>query len=63
MKSPTSDEIKRSRAAIGYTQEQAAAVIHCHAYTWQKYELGSREMHPAFWELWQLKTKRRRPKK
>lgn len=34
----------------------AACVIYCALRTWQGWEDGSREMHPALWELWLHKT-------
>lgn len=52
----TPTEIKAARTAAGLTQQQAAALIHCGASTWQSWELGTRKMHPAFWELFAIKT-------
>lgn len=49
-------EIKAARLAAGLTQLQAAALIHCGETTWQGWELGTRKMHPAFWQLFQIKA-------
>ena len=54
--SPTPDAIKAVRAAAGLTQTQAAAVIYCTLRGWQDWEAGKRAMHPAFFELFLLKT-------
>lgn len=55
----TPQEIKAARLAAGLTQAQAAALIHCGMTTWQGWELGTRKMHPAFWELFKLKAERK----
>lgn len=31
-------------------------MIHCGLRAWQKWEAGDRKMHPAMWELFQIKT-------
>lgn len=56
MKSPKPAEIRAARERIGYSQTAAARVIYCALRTWQGWEDGSREMHPALWELWQHKV-------
>lgn len=56
MKSPTPEQIKLTRLSADLTQKQAAAIIHVLWKTWQRYESGDREMHPAFWELFLIKT-------
>ncbi|AXM15598.1 XRE family transcriptional regulator [Xanthomonas oryzae pv. oryzae] len=48
-------EISRARGAAGLTQTEAAALVHSNIRSWQKWELGERRMHPAFWELFRLK--------
>ena len=55
-KSPTPEVIKAARAAAGLTQTQAAALIYCTLRGWQDWEGGQRAMHPAFFELFGLKT-------
>lgn len=52
----TPKEIKAARTSAGLTQLQAAALIHCGETTWQGWELGTRKMHPAFWELFHIKV-------
>jgi DNA-binding transcriptional regulator YiaG len=54
--SPTPEQIKQIRMDAGLTQAQAAETIYCSLGAWQKWELGSREMHPAFFELFKIKT-------
>lgn len=56
MQSPTPEQIKQARTEAGLTQTHAAKIIYCSLGAWQKWELGSREMHPAFWELFLIKT-------
>ena len=55
-KPPTAAEIRAGRQAADLTQTQAAELVHANLRSWQKWEGGEREMHPAFWELFQLKT-------
>ena len=57
MNNPLPAEIRRSREAAGLTQTQAAALLHCGLRAWQKWESGERRMHPAMWELFQIKTR------
>ena len=53
---PKPDEILAAREALGLTQTEAAEVIHCTLRGWQEWEAGNRRMHPAFWELFRLKS-------
>ena len=53
---PNAEAVRAAREALGFTQEQAAAVVHVDARTWRKWELREREMHPAFFELFVIKT-------
>ena len=53
---PTPAEIRAARKAAGHTQQAAAAVIYKQPLAWARYELGTREMDPALFELYQLKT-------
>ena len=52
---PTPAEVIAARQAAGLTQTEAARVIHSSLRAWQQWEAGDRRMHPAFFELWQLK--------
>ena len=54
--SPNPLEIKTIRKTLGLTQAQAASIISVALITWQNYEQGNRKIHPAFWELFTLKT-------
>jgi len=54
--SPTSTEIKVERLAASLTQAEAAALVHTTGRVWQQWESGVRRMHPAFWELFRVKT-------
>lgn len=51
----TPEEIKKARVNAGLTLREAADMVHVNIRTWQKWEAGEREMHPAFWELFTLK--------
>lgn len=58
---PTPAEIRAARIAADLTQSQAAALVHASLNTWQQWEapVGSssaRQMHPASWELFRIKT-------
>jgi len=48
--------IRAAREAAGLTQPQAAALVHTDARSWRRWELGERAMHPAFWDLFNIKT-------
>lgn len=56
MQKPTSEQICAAREAAGLTQSAAAALVHANLRSWQKWEAGERAMHPAFWELFQIKS-------
>jgi putative transcriptional regulator len=54
--SPDPDVVRKRRKAVGLSQSAAAHIVHSGLRTWQQWEAGERRMHPAFWELFQLKT-------
>jgi len=54
--SPEPEEIRDARQAGGLSQTSAAALIHCSRSSWAEWEGGVSKMHPAFWELFQIKT-------
>jgi putative transcriptional regulator len=54
--SPTPEEVREARKRAALTIADAAAVIHAASGSWVKWERGERPMHPAFWELFLLKT-------
>lgn len=60
MKLPAPDEIRAGREAAGLTQSAAAALVHANLRSWQKWEAGERAMHPAFWELFLIKSGQQR---
>ena len=58
---PVPEEIRASREAAGLTQAAAAAMVHTSIRAWQQWEAergtsGHRRMHPAFWELFRIKS-------
>lgn len=54
--SPAPEAIRQAREACGLTQTEAAALIYRTCRNWQQWEAGDREMDPALWELFCLKT-------
>ena len=60
MEGPSKEEIRAARLAADLTQTEASAMVYVELRAWQHWEAGTRPMHPAFWELFRLKTKRRR---
>lgn len=48
----------QSRSGLGITaaQDRCAAMLYTSRRTWQQWERGERKMHPAFWELIQIKS-------
>lgn len=53
---PKPETIKQARIDAKLSQTVAASLIQCSRNAWQQWEKGSRKMHPAFFELWILKT-------
>jgi DNA (cytosine-5)-methyltransferase 1 len=60
MNPPTAAEIRAERDRVGLTQSEAAALVHVTLRAWQGWESGQREMPVASWELFLLKTGRRK---
>jgi len=56
MKSPTPEQVLRARKELSLTQTEAAAIIYKSLNAWQQWEAGKRDMDPAFWELFKIKT-------
>jgi len=54
-RNPKPAEVAKTRERAGLTQTEAAELVHANLRSWQKWELGERQMHPAFWELFRLK--------
>lgn len=57
MKQPTPEQILAKRTAAHLTQTQAALLIHSTKRSWQDWEAGINRMHPAWWELFNIKVK------
>lgn len=55
-RNPVPTEILAARTAAGLTQTAAAELVHSTCRVWQQWEAGDRRMHPAFWELFRIKT-------
>lgn len=53
---PTPAQVIAARDSAGLTQTQAAEVLYTSCRVWQQWEAGDRSMHPAFFELFTLKT-------
>lgn len=53
---PSPLAIKKAREAAGQTQAEAAKMVHAELRSWQRWEAGDRKMHPAFWELYRIKS-------
>lgn len=64
MSSPSPTEVMalresvQARDGIGITaaQDACAVMLHTSRRAWQQWERGERNMHPAFWELAQIKA-------
>lgn len=62
---PTPAQVRRAREDAGLTLEQAGALVHASWRSWQHWESDvdaaeHRRMHPATWELFQVKLAARR---
>ncbi len=59
-RNPSPAEVQAARHAAGLTQAGAASIVHTSVRSWQQWEAeegpSSRSMHPAFWELFLIKT-------
>jgi DNA-binding transcriptional regulator YiaG len=51
-------EALQARTGVGITsaQNKCAELLHTSRRAWQQWEKGDRKMHPAFWELINIKT-------
>jgi DNA-binding XRE family transcriptional regulator len=57
---PKPAEIQRAREAAGLTQTQAGELVHSALKSWQNWESDgqdNRRMHPATWELFNVKVR------
>jgi DNA-binding transcriptional regulator YiaG len=60
-RNPSAEEVKAARQAAGLTQTAAAGLVYTTCRAWQQWEAeegapGHRRMHPAFWELFRIKS-------
>lgn len=53
---PSPATIREARKQLGITQSAAAEMVHSTCRVWQQWESGDRKMHPAFWELFKIKS-------
>lgn len=58
---PLPATIRRAREIAGLTQSQAAALLYTTGHVWSQWEtdpanVSSRRLHPAFWELFLIKS-------
>jgi hypothetical protein len=54
--SPTAEQIRTTREALGLTRTQAATLIDASYYDWWRYEAGGRRMSSVRWKLFKLKS-------
>ncbi|EBW2268526.1 XRE family transcriptional regulator [Salmonella enterica] len=55
-KHPDPAEILAKRKEARLTQTEAGKLVYSACRTWQQWEQGKRKMHPAIWELFQIKA-------
>lgn len=63
-RNPTPEEVKAAREAmqtycamnVTDAQNLCAELVHASLRGWQQWENGDRRMHPAFWELFKIKS-------
>lgn len=55
-RNPAPAEIKAAREAAGLSATAAATLLHTSYRAWKQWEDGERRMHPAFWELFRIKS-------
>ncbi len=60
-KNPTTTAVKEARLRLELSREDAGRIVYCTARAWQEWELGNRQMHPAMWELFNIKTQPKTP--
>lgn len=56
LKSPTPEQLKSARMALGFTQKEAAELVHVTLRAWQLWEAGERKMPAGIWELCVIKA-------
>jgi putative transcriptional regulator len=53
---PNPEKLKTVRAAMGFTQREAAEIVHVSLRAWQLWEAGDRKIPPGLWELLIIKS-------
>lgn len=56
IESPPPEKLKTVRAAMGFTQREAAEMVHVSLRAWQLWEAGDRKIPPGLWELLIIKS-------
>ncbi|MFM7010519.1 MAG: DUF1870 family protein [Betaproteobacteria bacterium] len=56
IESPSHQKIKAVRKTLGYTQKEAAEMVHVTLRAWQLWEAGQRHMPSGLWELCVIKA-------
>lgn len=56
---PSPAEIRAARETAGISQTAAADLVDTTCRVWQQWEAGDRRMHPAFWELFRIKSSKK----
>jgi putative transcriptional regulator len=54
-RNPKPDEIQRMREKHSLTQDGAATLVCSKLRSWQQWEAGDRQMHPATWHLFLIR--------
>ena len=57
-RSPTKEELIAARERADLTPADAAKLIYSTTKSWERWEAGERTMHPAMFELFELKAAR-----
>jgi putative transcriptional regulator len=55
-RTPTPEQVREMREAVGLSPREAAGLIYSTAAAWERWEAGERAMHPAFAELFAMKS-------
>ncbi|ECJ5891863.1 helix-turn-helix domain-containing protein [Salmonella enterica subsp. salamae] len=48
--------MRAARLSASLTQSEAAKLVYSSLNAWSQWERGERKMHPAIWELFQIKS-------
>lgn len=57
--SPTAAQVRKARLAADLTPQEAGALVYERSQRWLKFENGEARMHPAVWELFNVKLSQR----